>query len=304
MTAKAPAALLLLTLLGACAGPVQPPSGPGPVGAAGGRWQAQAHWIPARDADGTPRLLYAQVCRPEGTAPARVVVLNHGTGPDRPALQPTACDSEAAEWFLRRGYLVVAPVRRGYGATGGAWGEDLARSGPGCDGVDPYRQALETARDIGAAVDYATALPGARTDGAVVVGQSTGGYGTIAYASLPHPKVTALVNFAGGRGGSVGGNIGNVCHADRLVEGAGRFGATAGGTPMLWLYASNDHFFSPDLGRAMHRAFTAAGGKAEFVETGISGFDGHGSFRSFGGSQRWGPILERYLAQQPGTGGA
>lgn len=296
------AILSFLMLLAACAAPVERPTGPGPVGEASGRWRQQAYWIPAKDADGTPRLLYANVCRPEGAQPARVVVLNHGTGPDRPALQPYACSDEAPEWFLGRGYLVAAPVRRGYGVTGGAWGEDLARSGRGCDGVDPYRQALETARDIAAVVDYATALPGARPDGAVVVGQSTGGYGTIAYASLPHPKVAALINFAGGRGGRVGGQIGNVCHADRLIEGARRYGATAS-TPMLWLYSTNDSYFSPDLGRAMHAAFTEAGGKAEFIETAVSGFDGHGSFRSFTGSQRWGPMLDRYLAQQLGPPG-
>lgn len=292
--------VLLLLALAACAAPIPRPTGPGPVGEARGRWREQAAWIPAQDADGTPRLLYANTCRPEGTGPFRVAVLNHGTGPDRPVIAPAACDSEVAEWFLHRGYLVVAPIRRGFGATGGRWGENEASTGPGCNGAAPYRQALETARDIGAAVDYATALPGARPDGAIVVGQSTGGYGTIAYASLPHPKVVALVNFAGGRGGRVGNNIGNVCHSDRLVEAAGRFGATAGATPMLWLYATNDAFFSPDLGRAMLAAFTAAGGRAEFVETGVSGLDGHGSFRSIGGSSRWGPILDRYLAQRTG----
>lgn len=291
-------------LLSACAAPIARPTGPGPVGEVSGRWRQQAHWIPLREPDGTPHLIYSHVCRPEGETPARVVVLNHGTGLDRLVLRPYACDAEFVEWFLRRGYLVVAPVRRGYGATGGPWAEDLA-VGPkgtgGCEGVNPYLQALETARDIAAAVDYATALPGARPDGAVVVGISTGGYGTIAYNSQPHPKVTALVNVSGGRGGRFRGGLGQVCHADRLIEGAGRYGTTAS-TSMLWLYATNDSFFSPDLGRAMHAAFTASGGKAEFVETGLSGYDGHGMFGTFAGSQRWGPLLEGYLAQQHGGG--
>ena len=293
-----------ITPLAGCAAPVARPTGPGPVGEAGGRWRQQAHWVPMQDADGTPRLLYAHVCRPEGSAPARVVVLNHGTGPDRPIVQAYACDDETPEWFLRRGYLVIAPLRRGYGATGGAYSEDLAvgpRGARRCDEVDPYRQALETARDIAAAVDYATTLPGARPDGAVVVGVSTGGYGTIAYASQSHPMVAALVNVSGGRGGRIGGGLGQVCHADRLVEGAGRYGATAS-TPMLWLYATNDSFFSPDLGRAMHAAFTGAGGQAEFVETGVFGYDGHGMLGGFASSQRWGPLVESYLARQLGAG--
>lgn len=231
-----------------------------------------------------------------------MLVLNHGTGPDRLIYRAYPCDAEFVEWFLRGGFIVISPVRRGYGATGGPWAEDLAvgpRGVRGCNEVDPYKQALETARDIDAAVEYGTSLRGAKPDGAVVVGISTGGYGTIAYDSLPHPKVAAFINFSGGRGGAVGGSIGRVCHAERLIEGAGRYGQTAT-TPMLWLYATNDFYFSPDLGRAMHRAFTEAGGKAEFVETGIFGYDGHGMFGSFTGTQRWGPIVQAYLHRQLG----
>lgn len=277
-------------MLSACAAPIARPTSLGPVGKAGGRWRQQAHWIPVWDADGTSPLLYAHVCRPEGSAPARVVVLNHGTGPDRPIVQPYACDGETPEWFLRRGFLVVSPIRRGYGVTGGAWSENLAVGSQGvrrCDDVDPYRQALETAREIAAAVNYPTALPGARPDGAVVVGISTGGYGTIAYASQPHPKMAALVNVSGGRGGRIGGGLGQVCHADCLVEAAGCYGAAAS-TPMLWLYATNDGFFSPDLGRAMHAAFAGSGGQAEFVETGVFGYDGHGMLGGLASSQRLG----------------
>ena len=105
------------------------------------------------------------------------------------------------------------------------------------------------------------------------------------------------MNVSGGIGGRIGGAIGQVCHADRMVEGAGKFGATAV-TPMLWLYATNDSFFSPDLGRAMHAAYTAAGGKAEFVEPGVYERDGHAMFSGIGGSRLWGPPLGRYLAQQ------
>lgn len=292
--------MALLFSLSACAAPIAPPTGPGPVGLAQGRWREQAHWIPMQDADGTPRLIYAQVCRPDRKEPAQVVVINHGTGYDRIAMAPYKCGDEAVEWFLRRGYLVVAPVRRGYGPTRGAWSENLAVGPQGvrkCDDVDHYRQALETARDIAASVDYATALPGARPDEAIVVGLSTGGYGTIAYDSQPHPKVAALVNVSGGRGGRFGGGLGQMCHADRMIDGARRFGATAS-TPMLWLYATNDSFFSPDLARAMHAAFAAGGGQAEFIETGVFSYDGHNVFRGWGGSQQWGPPVEHYLARQ------
>ena len=255
-----------------------------------------------QDRDGTPRPLYARVCRPEGDVPARVMVLNHGTGLTRAILEPQDCGEEAVSWFLRRGVMVVQPIRRGYGATGGpdsaynlAGPQGLRR----CDDLQPAAMALESARDAAAAVDYATALPGARPNGAVVLGVSTGGYTALAYNSQPHPRVSAVVNVSGGIGGRIGGAIGQVCHADRMVEGAGKLGATAG-TPMLWLYATNDTFFSPDLGRAMFAAYTAAGGKGEFVEPGVYGYDGHAMFLGTGGVRLWGPPMERYLAQTAG----
>ncbi len=288
---------IVLALVSACAVPLARPSGPGPVGQAEGRWRQQAHWIPMQDEDGTARLLYARVCRPEGDAVARVLVYNHGTGPTRFILEPHACDSEAMRWFLDRGFMVVQPIRRGYGATGGADSASLA-AGPGgvrrCDDLQPAAMALEAARDVAAAVDYATTLPNARPDGAVVLGVSTGGYTALAYNSRPHPKVAAVVNVSGGIGGRIGGAIGQVCHADRMIRGAGQLGATAA-VPMLWLYATNDTFFSPDLGRAMFTAYSTAGGKGEIVEPGIYQYDGHAMFIGQGGSRLWGPPLERYL---------
>lgn len=253
-----------------------------------------------RDEDGTARLLYARVCRPAGNADARALVYNHGTGPTRFILQPHDCGSEAMRWFLERGFMVVQPIRRGYGDTGGVDSANLAAGPTGvrrCDDLRPAAMALEAARDTSAAVDYATVLPGARPDGAVVLGVSTGGYTALAYNSRPHPKVVAVVNVSGGIGGRIGGAIGQVCHADRMIEGAAQLGATAA-VPMLWLYATNDTFFSPDLGRAMFKAYSEAGGKGEFVEPGVYQYDGYAMFVGQGGSRLWGPPLERYLAKQ------
>lgn len=294
---------MILALVSACAVPIARPVGPGPVGQAEGRWRQRAHWIPTRDQDGTPRLLYARICRPETNAPARILVYNHGTGIDRLILQPHDCGSEAMRWFLDRGFMVVQPIRRGYGATAGPDSANLAAGPRGlrrCDDLQPAAMAIESARDTAAAVDYATTLPEARPDGAVVLGVSTGGYTALAYNSRPHPKVIAVIDVFGGIGGRFGGASNQVCHPERMIEGAAQLGATAA-VPMLWLYATNDTFFSPDLGRAMFNAYTAAGGRGEFLETGIYQYDGHAMFVGRGGSYLWGPPLERYLAQQGAT---
>jgi dienelactone hydrolase len=217
---------------------------------------------PVSDAAGRTTLMQVRVCRPAADAPARLVVINHGSPPDpanRPGMQPGRCDQEAAQWFLRRGYVVAFPLRRGYGATGGDWAE---RYGP-CDLADYYHAGLETARDINAAIDFLTTLPFVRPDGVVVVGQSAGGWGTIAYDSVAHPKVIAFIVMAGGRGGHQQDRPNNNCHPERLAEAAGHYGQTAT-TPMLWVYAANDSFFAPPIARALYQSFTRGGGKAQF----------------------------------------
>jgi dienelactone hydrolase len=289
------ASLGLILLQSACAGPVAS-SG---VNDAGIREQSIV--IPVTDAAGHVTDLQGRVCRPASDAPGRLVVINHGSPPDaasRPLMKLGRCDSEAAQWFLDRGYVVVFALRRGYGATGG----DFAESYGQCDDADYVSAGIETARDINAIVIYATTLPYVQPDGVVVVGQSAGGWGTIAYDSLPHPKVAAFVVMAGGRGGHEHDRPNTNCHPERLAAAAGHYGATAT-TPMLWVYAANDSFFGPSIAQALYAAFTKAGGRAEFEQPGPYDDDGHNLFFGHGGSAIWGPIVERYLAQQLASAG-
>lgn len=285
--------LAMLCLLLLC--PLAEAATSGPQGEPFGPWREQIHWVPMRDAAGVTHLLYTRICRPRSDAPARVVLINHGSPANsaaRPEMRPAMCDSEPVRWFLDRNYLVVAGMRRGYGLTGGAWAEGFSAA---CLAEDYASAGQESARDVDALVAYATALPYARPDGAVVVGQSAGGWAADAYDGMPHPKVVALVSMAGGRG-SHQHNIPNlICRPTELERAARILGATAS-TPMLWVYAANDSYFAPDVALAMHAAFTHAGGKAELVQVGPFGQDGHGLFFGNGGSAIWGPLLQRYLS--------
>ena len=266
------------------------------------RWTSlreQSIAIPVTDASGHTTALRGRVCRPAGDAPARLVVINHGTPPnpsDRRTMTLARCDQEAARWFLDRGYVVVFALRRGYGATGGEWAEGAG----GCNRPDYVHAGIETARDIDAIVNYATRLPFVRPNGAVVVGQSAGGWGAIAYDSLPHPKVAAFIVMAGGRGGHEDYMPNLNCRPDRLADAAGHYGATAT-TPMLWVYAANDSFFSPAIARALYGAFTRAGGRATLEQPGPYDGDGHQLFFGFGGSAIWGPMVEQYLTRELGS---
>ena len=209
-------------------------------------------------------------------------------------MNPVSCDSEAARWFLERGFVVIAALRRGYGATGGYWAEGYGK----CPDVDYARAGLESARDIAATVDYAAALPFARPQGIVLVGQSAGGWGAIAYNATPHRRVTAIVNMAGGRGGHQNDVPNSNCRPDLLAAAAGQLahGAT---TPMLWVYTENDSFFAPAIASALYGAYSQNGGRAEFEHPGPFSNDGHRLFFGPSGSQIWGPLVARYLASRP-----
>ena len=288
-----PCTLLLLGTALLCAASCAPQQ----AGVASGQTREQPLQIPVTDASGAQHLLQARACyQATESVPARLVVIAHGSPPSasaRPTMQLGRCDGEAAQWFTTRGYAVIFALRRGYGATGGDWAESYG----GCAQADYVHAGLETARDIAAVVDFAATLPGIRPDGAVVVGQSAGGWGAIAYDSQPHPKVAAFVAMAGGRGGHEDNVPNRNCRPERLAEAAGGFGATAS-TPMLWVYAINDSYFAPPIADALHQAFTAAGGKATLEQPGPYNGDGHRLFFGPGGSTVWGPMLERYLAQQ------
>lgn len=292
------ACILLLLPAGALAQQL-----PGPVGQPEGIWREQIHWVPL-DIGGTRYLLYARVCRPQGEQRARVVIIAHGTpaSRNRPWMRPVPCDGEAARWFLQRGFVVLAGMRRGYGPSGGAYAEGAAGpfgiGGRDCDTADFGAAALEAARDLAAMVEYAAALPFARPGGMVVVGHSGGGWGAIGYDAVPHPRVTAFVNMAGGRGGHFHGWPNQNCHPEWLAEAAGRL-ARSSTTPMLWIYAANDSYFAPPIAAAMHSAYTRNGGRAVLYPLPPYGGDGHRLFFGPGGSAIWGPLVERYLATQP-----
>lgn len=252
--------------------------------------------FPVTDDTGAIRNLNTRLCIPNTSAgPFPVAVLNHGSPPDpndRPKMKPYSCESEQAQWFLKRGYLVASPQRRGYGATGGTWDESY---GP-CDAANYVKAGLQTARDMNAAVEGLSQLPEAKPDAMLVVGQSAGGFGTLAYNSVPHPRVSAFINMSGGRGGHKGGVANAVCSPENLIQAAKTFGSTAT-TRMLWIYTENDTYFDPGLAKSLHDAYSEGGAPITFLQKAAFGQDGHMIFGARGGSAIWGPEFESFLGQ-------
>jgi dienelactone hydrolase len=239
--------------------------------------------------------MVATVMRPPGEQQRPLVVINHGSpadGSQRPRMAPPRYHG-LSSWFLARGYVVVLPLRRGYGESGGAWAENYGS----CQSPDYYKAGLQGAADIKATLDYMRRQTYVAPDRSIVVGHSAGGWATLALSSETPAGVSGMIDFAGGRGGHQklpGGGTGN-CEPAALVSAAGRYGATAR-VPMLWIFAANDSFFEPSLARRMVDAYNGAGGQATYRPQGAFGSDGHTLAGSDSGVAIWSTPVADFLA--------
>ncbi len=245
---------------------------------------------------GTTAGMVTRLCAPDTPGPHRLVVFNHGRAGKRHVdrrQRPFRCGL-LTQPFTSRGYLVAIPLRRGYGATGGA---DRERGGS-CRKRRFVQAANAGADDVRAAIRYLRRKRLVVHEKTIVLGQSVGGLVTIALAARNVPGVATYINFAGGHGATGKGRNRKVCASHRLVSAAARFGRTAR-IPMLWIYTGNDWFFGPKLSRRMHRAFVKAGGKARYVLvpkfTNFNVYDGHALFYGAGGVTIWEPIVIGWL---------
>ena len=235
-------------------------------------------------------MLAATVIRPADAARHPAIVLNHGAwGPAaRRREQARIRMDPESTWFAERGYVVVVPMRRGYGASEG---EVAETSGP-CDDANYVRSGLSSADDILAALAWTRARADVDPARIVLVGYSAGGWGTLGAASRAPAGVVAVINASGGRGAFK--QDGWPCRPDRMLEAAETFARTTK-VPTLWLYAENDALFGPDFTPKLVAAWRAGGGKAEFHLLPPVMADGHGLFTSVEGLPYWTPFAADFL---------
>src|SRR5882672_559212 len=248
-----------------------------------------------------PLPMFAYLVRPVGDGPFPLVIMNHGVSmsPTGRSFFPLVEFRDAAKWFAKRDYLVVAPVGTGYGAAAidipehGLYGPFFSKVGK-CSNPNFRAPGLAVAQVDLWIIDYLTAEKRIVPKDVIVVGQSAGGWASIALSSLNPPPVKAIITFAAGRGGRVDGKPNNNCAPDKLVEAAGEFGRSAR-VPMLWIYAENDTFFGPALSRRMHKAYTGTGGNAEYHMLPPFGSDGHFLVSSRDSLPLWTPLVGAFL---------
>ena len=206
--------------------------------------------------EGPPAVtLQVTIMHPDGVGPFPLVIMNHGAASiSKDHRGGRYHRTNAAFYFLSRGYAVALPMMRGFSASGGEiyhFGCDIAGTG------------IAYARDIRSVIRYLGNDPRFDTSRVIVAGQSMGGWNALAVGALNVPNVKGLIDFNGGIRESD-------CDAgDRsLVEGAAKFGAMTK-VPSIWFYGDNDPFFPTPVWRAMYDAYTRSGGHADLVDVGV-----------------------------------
>ena len=218
--------------------------------------------------------------KPDGDGPFPIVLINHGKALGDPRFQARSRNSTIARFFLQRGYVVLMPMRQGFSKSTGSY------IGGGCN---IESNGLQQAQDTQAALDWAVSQRWADKDQMLVMGQSHGGWTTLAFGTRGYPGVKGLVNFAGGLR-----QDGCVHWQGNLARAAGSYGQQAT-LPSLWFYGDNDSFFPPDTFRPMFERYTAAGGTAELVAFGNFGADAHSMFGSRAGEPIWQPKVSAFM---------
>ncbi|WP_051237588.1 alpha/beta hydrolase family protein [Ottowia thiooxydans] len=224
---------------------------------------------------GRAQTLEMVVYRPPGPGPFPTVVFNHGStgNGDKPEwFTYTWASPEAGRYFTDKGWQVVFPQRRGRGKSDGLYDEGFEpdRSRYACEAERSLPGMKRAMADLDVVMGYLRTRPDVDMQRLLIGGVSRGGILSVAYAGTrPELKFLGVLNF-------VGGWVGDRCaDADKVNPVSFRRGAVFP-RPMLWLYGSQDPFYSLRHSRKNFDAFIAEGGKGSFVSFDpLHGASGH-----------------------------
>jgi dienelactone hydrolase len=225
--------------------------------------------------------LETTIFSPPGPGPFPILVMNHGKALGDPHNQPRDRFIAISREFVKHGYAVVIPMRKGFAGSTGTYAEKAC---------DMTANGLMQANDLQSVLNYIGTQSWADKDRVIVAGQSYGGLATMAFGTRGYPGVKGLINFAGGlkiHGGS--------CQWENsLAQAFGEFGKSTM-VPSLWFYGENDSHFGPALAQRLRDTYVQAGGNAQLVSFGTFKRDAHGMASSWDGVKIWWPETKRFL---------
>ena len=209
--------------------------------------------------------------RPVGPGAFPVVIYSHGRAPTlagRQALDVGVPDEQLHFW-LERGVAVVAPIRPGYGRSGGTDREGLTlkfESNGQCSGDPDFRLLADTVADIIVqTLAWTTSQPWVETRNIWLEGQSVGGIGTIAAGAKVSSQIAGYINFSGGAGGNPALSPYRSCRPEKLEDLFASLGATTR-VPNLWIYAEGDEYWGATAPKLWHQAFAKHQFETTFVQ--------------------------------------
>jgi dienelactone hydrolase len=236
--------------------------------------------VPGMGALGRDAGMVTHVFKPSGAGPYPVVLFSHGRAGDvatRSKLSNPIALGHVRYW-LAKGYAVVAPVRPGYGDTGGI---DTESSGSVYDNLgecrgqpEPARTARSAVRSTTVALNWIRAQPWAMANKILLEGQSVGGLTTVAMCATNPTGVVGCINFAGGTGGDPERAPGRMCGPEMTTALMAEFGKTTT-LPNIWFYSENDLYWGAKAPRQWHAAFAQGASSTDFVQTVAVPPDGH-----------------------------
>ena len=235
--------------------------------------------------------------RPRGEGPFPWIVLSHGTATTLAANRAIGRyrNVQLVRQWVRRGYAVLVPVRRGYGDSGG---ERLGDAYGSCTKPDFHRAGEGAALDLLATIAWAKAQPDLDPKRWLLVGQSAGGFASIYTASKRPAGLIAVLAFSSGRGGNPETRPGEPCASDRLAALYAEI-APRITVPVLWFYAENDQYIGPRVQKLWFESFRKGGGRGELVV--VPPFPhrlGHGVMPSPEGAALWAGAVAKFFQSQ------
>ncbi len=227
--------------------------------------------------------LETTIFKPSGNGPFPLLLMNHGKDRGNPALQKRDRFLAMSREFVKRGYAVAIPMRRGFAQSGGVYRDY------GCNMKDNGQLQAD---DVEAALNALRAQNWIDAQRIVVAGQSYGGLATLALGTRQMPGVRGLLNFAGGLRID-----GDVCDWRNAMVSAFADYAAKTSLPSLWFYGANDSYFDHALAARLLQAYQHAGGRAQLIAFGNFKSDAHGMVGSRDGVPVWWPETARFLAR-------
>jgi dienelactone hydrolase len=198
----------------------------------------------------------AIIYKPKGQGIFPVIIFNHGSAGGNP--KQTYKWPEQAKYFVSKGFIVIAPMRKGRGQSSGV---SLESEDKNCD-IANWDKGIQSAmEDLDAVIKFAGSMPEIRQDEIYLLGQSRGGFLSVAYAAEGKfkGKIKSVINFSGGWVAQKEDQCPLDFNEVAFAQYAGK-----STIPMLWLYGAGDTYYGDESVISYHAIFKKNGGVADF----------------------------------------